>query len=329
MPISLIVAILSILWLFLLKDELTAKGNLLTINAVYVHETPIGLDDPIWQKVPSIPVPVEGRKSLNRVKGIVSTSVVYTNDSIYLLFNWNDPTRSIIKQSWRFDGSQWSHLEGNEDRLALLFEITRIDKFSSRGCTVACHSPADVPKKGWKFATQSAAEKGDLWHWKAARSDPYGYADDAWLTVAGNPSGSYRETGRRKDRGGGGDLKNQMKDMEKPRYMQNSSKKPKFSGILLMEDAIEIKDYSIFKKGDVIPYRLPLLPSGSRYDVKAKSQYKNGQWTVMLYRKLDTGNEDDVFFNPLKRYSFAMAVFDNSGADHSKATQALVLTFNR
>jgi hypothetical protein len=70
-------------------------------------------------------------------------------------------------------------MKGNEDRLALLFEITRIDKFSTRGCAVTCHSPAGLPRSEWKFATQTAAEKGDLWHWKAARSAPYHHADDA------------------------------------------------------------------------------------------------------------------------------------------------------
>ncbi len=49
----------------------------------------------------------------------------------------------------------------------------------------------------------------------------------------------------------------------------------------------------------------------------------------MLYRKLDTGHADDVAFNPLKRYSLAMAVFDDSGADHSKATKPMVLKFGR
>lgn len=328
-PIILIILVLTMLCLLLFKDESTAKRNPLTINAMYISEAPTRLDDIIWQNAKMVQVPVEGRESLNRAKGVVSTRAVYTDDSIYFLFQWNDPTHSIVKQSWQYDGNQWRHMEGNEDRLALLFEITRIDKFSSKGCAVTCHSPADVPKEGWKFAAQREAEKGDLWHWKAARSDPYGHADDAWLTVAGNPSGSYRETGRRKDKGRGGDLKNQTEEGTKPRYMQDPSRKPTSPGFLLFEDTIEIKDHSIFKRGDVIPYRLPIKPSGSRYDVKAKSRYSNGQWTLMLYRKLDTGNEDDVSFNPLKRYSFAMAVFDNSGADHSKATQALVLTFGR
>jgi hypothetical protein len=48
---------------------------------------------------------------------------------------------------------------------------------------------------------------------------------------------------------------------------------------------------------------------------------------VMLYRKLNTGHEDDVAFNPMKNYSFALAVFDDSGSDHSKATEPMSLTF--
>ncbi|MBW2209243.1 MAG: hypothetical protein JRG79_20280, partial [Deltaproteobacteria bacterium] len=168
-----------------------------------------------------------------------------------------------------------------------------------------------------------------LWHWKAARSDPYKHADDAWLTVAGNPSGSYRETGRRKDAGKGGDVKNQTKDGTRPLYMQDPTKSPTLPGFLLFEEVVKIIDYSIFKTGDVIPFRLPLKPSGSRFDVKAESHYADGYWTLMLYRKLDTGHEDDVSFNPMKRYSFAMALFDDSGDDHSKATKPMVLKFGR
>ena len=49
----------------------------------------------------------------------------------------------------------------------------------------------------------------------------------------------------------------------------------------------------------------------------------------MLYRRLDTGHEDDVVFQPKRDYSFAIAVFDDSGADHSKATLPLTLTFEK
>ena len=329
----------NLIWLFLLiiitlggmafYSMRPARAHQLTVAAERVNRAPAGIDDPVWLKASLIEVSVKGRDIYSDEEGFVKVRALYTRDYLYFLLKWDDPTRSVIKQSWIFDGQTWRHLQGNEDRVALLFEITRIDKFATRGCAVTCHSPADLPKKNWKLATRTAAEKGDLWHWKAARSDPYNHADDAWLTLAGNPTGSYRKTGRRKDKGSGGDVKNETSDKSGPLYMQDPRKKPSVPGFLLLEEAINITDYSIFKTGDVIPYRLPRQPTGSRFDVKAKSRYDASGWTVMLYRKLDTGHEDDVIFNPLKKYSFAIAVFDDSGADHSKATWPLTLGFER
>jgi len=305
------------------------KAHTLMVTANYAKDPPGGLDDPVWRKAQAVQLLVEGREKPVGTNGTVTTRALYTDDSLFFLFKWKDPTRSIVKQSWKFDGQSWHHLQGNEDRIALLFEITRIDKFATRGCAVTCHSPADEPRDKWKLATKTVTEKGDLWHWKAARSAPYNYADDAWLTVAGNPTGSYRETGRRKDRGTGGDIKNQTEDGSRPLYMQNPAAKASVPGFLLLEEATKITDYSIFKSGDIIPYRLPVKPSGSRSDVKALSRHADGGWMVMLYRKLNTGHEDDVVFNPMKNYSFALAVFDDSGSDHSKATEPMTLTFSR
>ena len=327
--ISVIVGLAAILSMLLLKADETARAHTLNVSASYVKAVPTGLDDPIWKTAQAVQLLVEGRESVAGANGTVTTRALYTDDRLFFLFKWKDPTRSITKQSWKFDGQKWYHLEGNEDRLALLFEITRIDKFATRGCAITCHSPADVSRKDWKLATKTDDEKGDLWHWKAARSAPYGYADDAWLTVAGNPTGSYRETGRRKDVGAGGDIKNQAQNGERPLYTQDPAIKPSSPGFLLMEEAIKITDYSIFKTGDIIPYRLPVKPSGSRFDVKATSRYADGGWMVMFSRKLNTGHEDDVVFNPKKRYSFALAVFDNSGSEHSKATEPMTLIFSR
>ena len=312
----------------MISDHL-AKAHTLMVTANYTKASPEGIDDPVWRKAQAVQLLVEGREKSTGDNGTVSTWSLYTDDSLYFLFKWKDPTRSIIKQSWNYDGKNWHHLQGNEDRIALLFEITRIDKFATRGCAVTCHSPADEPREKWKLATKTVTEKGDLWHWKAARSAPYNYADDAWLTVAGSPTGSYRETGRRKDAGKGGDLKNQTEDGTQPLYMQDPFKKPSVPEFLLLEEAIKITDYSIFKAGDKIPFRLPIKPSGSRFDVKSISRYANGGWMVMLYRKLDTGHEDDVVFNPMKNYGFALAIFDDSGSDHSKTTESMTLSFTR
>ena len=325
---SFIVGVASISSMLLLNADEAAKAHTFVVSASYVRAAPAGLDDPLWKTAQAFQLLVEGREPVVGANGTVTTRALYTDKHLYFLLKWKDPTHSITKQSWRFDGQNWHHLEGNEDRIALLFEITRINKFATRGCAITCHSPADVSRKDWKFATKSDDEKGDLWHWKAARSAPYGYADDAWLTVAGNPTGSYRETGRRKDVGAGGDIKNQTQDNSRPLYMQDSAIEPSVPGFLLMEEAVKITDYSVFKTGDTIPYRLPVKPSGSRFDVKATSRYADGGWMVMFSRKLDTGHEDDVVFNLKKRYSFALAVFDNSGSEHSKATEPMTLIFS-
>jgi hypothetical protein len=94
-----------------------------------------------------------------------------------------------------------------------------------------------------------------------------------------------------------------------------------------MNEAAKITDYSIFKAGEEIPYVCPLF-AGSSFDVRAESRYAHGGWTVMLYRKLDTGHDSDVVFNPRKHYAFAMALFDDSKDDYSKAN-ALSLHFSR
>ena len=327
--LSIVLGLGLIIEIMILSLDNPARAHTLIVTANYTTKAPRGLDDPAWNKAKAVQLLVEGREQIVGTNGTVTTRALYTDDSLYFLFKWKDATRSVTKQSWKFDGQKWFHLKGNEDRIALLFEITRINKFATRGCAITCHSPADTPREEWKLATRTADEKGDLWHWKAARSAPYNHADDAWLTVAGNPTGSYRETGRRKDAGTGGDVKNQTADASRPLYMQDPAKKPSVPGFLLMEEAVKITDDTVFKAADVIPYRLPVKPSGSRFDVKAVSRYSDGGWMVMLYRKLNTGHEDDVIFNPKKRYSFALAVFDDSGSEHSKATEPMTLIFSR
>lgn len=308
--------------LALVGDRATGASTQ-TLTAARVPKAPTALDDPIWQKAKPVDVPFVGKEKFAGKKANVSTQAVYTDNEIYFLFKWKDATQSVTKGAWQFDGQKWSHLKGDEDRIALLFEINRINNFATKGCAVTCHGPTGAPVKDFKFASATAAEKGDLWHWKVARSAPYHHADDTWLTAAGD------KTGRKDDAGGGGDKRNETDDKSKPRYMQDPSKKPSVPGVLLAEESVEITDYSIFKAGTVITYRLPQKPSGSRADIKAESRYADGGWTVMLSRKLDTGNDDDVAFNAKKKYSFAMALFDDSSDADSYDSEALTLEFGR
>jgi len=331
---------LSFIGLFL-KLEKAGGAAKLTLMATKIKRAPTGLDDPIWQKAKGFQIPLEGKAKFAEKKLIVTTKALYTYEDIYFLFAWKDATRSVTKAAWHFDGQKWSHQKGDEDRLALLFEITRIKNFGSQGCTATCHGPYRHPPSDYKFSTGTAAEKGDLWHWKAARSDPYNHADDQWLTVPNE------QTGRRNDGGKGGDVRNETEDKSRPLYMQDPTRKPSKPGY----EAVRITDYSGFKAGDIIPYRLPQNLIGSRGDIKALSRRAEGGWTLMLYRSLDTDHEDDVIFDSRKTYSFAiadtdheddvifdsrktysfaMAVFDDSGSEDSYDIETTItLKFKR
>jgi hypothetical protein len=296
-----------------------------SVTVAKVQKAPAGLDDPAWQKAKAVNVPFEGKEKFAGKKASVTTKAVYTDQEIYFLFSWKDATKSVTKGAWMYDGQKWTHQGGNEDRISLLFEINRINNFATKGCAIVCHVPEGAPNaKEGKFGTSSAAEKGDLWHWKAARSDPAGFADDTWVTVI-----SEKKGGRKGDAGKGGDTKNMTEDKSKPRYMLAPGKKLAKNDILMAAHSVEIKDYSVFKPGDTITYRMPKMPEGSRADIKAVSQHADGNWTVMLYRQLETGNEDDVAFNPRKKYNFAMALFDDSGDEDSYDSEVLSLQFGR
>jgi hypothetical protein len=295
------------------------------LTAAKVKKAPAGLDDPAWQKAKAVNVPFEGKEKFAGKKAAVTTKAVYSNDEIYIWFTWKDATKSVTKGAWKYDGQKWARQGGNEDRISLLFEINRIKNFATKGCAVVCHVPAGAPNaKDGKFGTATAAEKGDLWHWKAARSDPAGYADDTWVTQI-----SAKKGGRKGDAGKGGDLRNQTEDKSKPKYALAPGKKLTNNGILLVSHSVAIKDYGVFNSGDTLTYRMPKPHAGSRADIKAQSRYANGSWTVVLSRKLDTGNDDDAAFNPRKKYNFAMALFDDSGDEDSYDSEVLTLQFAR
>jgi hypothetical protein len=322
MILSSLLVVFVVVGVALVADQATGSA-IQTLTAAKTAKAPANLDDAAWQKAKALDVPFDGKEKFAGKKAFVTTRALYTDSEVFFLFKWKDATQSVTKSAWQFDGEKWGKLKGDEDRIALQFEINRINNFATKGCAVLCHGPAGAPMKQFKYATASAAEKGDLWHWKAARTDPYHSADDGWLTAAGEV------TGRKDDAGGGGDARNETADKSKPRFMQDPVKKPSFPGFLLAEEAVEITDHSKFKKGDTLTYRMPKKPSGSRGDIKALSRYADGGWTVMLSRKLDTGNDDDVAFNPRRKYSFALALFDDSGDADSYDSEALNLEFGR
>jgi len=144
----------------------------------------------------------------------------------------------------------------------------------------------------------------DMWHWKASRSDPLNKADDKMTvikntkllnaykgeTTEGTPVYIFRE----RDSGD--------KPYTTKRYRQ--------------------------KQEDIMPkYILNLPGQGSSMDVDAKGVWKNGQWTLELRRKLDTGHNDDVKFIRGTKVLGGIAIFDHSENDDHAISDVLTFDF--
>ncbi len=107
----------------------------------------------------------------------VSLKAAYDAKNVYIFARWTDEggSASLAKDQWTFDGTNWSQ-SGNEDRIAIMFNINACDW---AGCGAYCHV-GEMPGAGGRMRTNNSGETLDMWHWKAARSNPMQVADDKY-----------------------------------------------------------------------------------------------------------------------------------------------------
>ena len=99
-------------------DSTEAGDDVNTLVSLPVTEAPVldGVaDDAVWANVTAISVEVE--EGANSAAGMVDVKSVYTDDMVYFLVTWNDPTESYLRSPWvkQEDGS-WSRLVDPDDR---------------------------------------------------------------------------------------------------------------------------------------------------------------------------------------------------------------------
>ena len=135
----------------------------------------------------------------------------------------------------------------------------------------------------------------DLWHWRAHRSSPVGFADDQFVGA-----------GRLSDTGRGAFATNWDGERKQPRLMLDRAKVGrtalKWDDIAqgrigqddvyyLREDqAVTFDPAAGWQEGDTIPRRILRTPQGSRADigVVGKARWVNGYWEVTLRRRMNT-----------------------------------------
>ena len=187
--------------------------------------------------------------------------------------------------------------------------LSRTDDMSSWDATRLAEEIAALKAEG-QFV--------DLMQWRAARSAPVGMTDDGYvleyrLFDAGKKPFSW----------------NLDKKTMTPKFMFDPSKvgmkaitvadigdPTKPYAIIKEQNAVPYDPDAGWKEGDVLPGRLLTRTgtSGSAADnSEVTSEWKDGMWTVVWARPLDTGHpEDDKAIEDGKAYSFGFAVHDDN-----------------
>jgi hypothetical protein len=159
----------------------------------------------------------------------------------------------------------------NRDHKALIWNDSKgmYETGPSREDTVVLKWPINPMYKDIRLNSNEPYQ-ADIWYWKSFRTDPVGFADDKIQIYSKIPNkkatrlrsqdGSLFFLQRRGDSGSSSYQTRVLLDKEDPQQAKYDHRQP----------------------------------SGSRADIRAKGQWKDGVWTVELLRKLDTGNDDDV-----------------------------------
>ncbi len=268
------------------SPEIRAPASLVCARAATAPSLDGRADDAAWSAAQ--PLTLTAKHAMEPDKGAstpVTIRSVRTDTHVYFLVEWDDGTESVSHKSWTWNQQAGKYEEGKdrEDMCSLAFEHT-----------------------GPFVADMLAGVEGvwDVWHWKAARTNPQGYAMD----------------------------KTHRYSKSKPEVKANAHKTADGSQIWIARpedsgDSAEKKQPAPARhEADTVPQFITTAPTGSAADVQARGRWAGGRWTLELARRLDTHQADDTALDPSRSYLMSAAVFDHTG-DMDKATDAITLSF--
>jgi len=321
-----------ILLLLVVSIAVQAQDDVLT--SVLVDESPVldGIaDDAAWET--AMPIVIEVRRGANVEESIVTLKSVYTEDMVYFLVMWDDPTQSFLRFPWEMqDDGTWIQLSDPdnmggddniwyEDKFAFIWEINEIQYFADEGCFAACHLTEDEEDYesgkpyGNKF-TENEDGLGDIWHWKSVRN--VGQLHDQYLdgTRWSEDTGSAGRHSDPSDEGGYSNNINEEGTAPEFMAMGDAYGKDGSPGRIMLEDAVPF-DASLFEAGDRVPGIIVSPFVGDGGDISGGWMWDDGVWTLEVGRALVTESEFDVQFDDMTAdYLFGIAPFDNAQVRH-------------
>jgi len=260
----------------------TREPREMTLVSIPVANAPIidgRANEPFWNTAPAITT-----LDFSSQRSITIRSV-YTTQEIFFLVTYPKDTPEETHKSWRWDTKEEVYREGSDREDAFVF------KWSLSGNKVSLRLHAPEP------------HRGDIWFWKAFRTNRAGYADDKWQAVSLKPGPGSKE------------IKSSTNGTLHFRRVGDAGK-------------AAYQDKLFFEyNGDTLPAYEHTKPSGSRGDVRAKGVWSNKQWTIEFGRKLKTGHDDDVALTPGAVYLFGVSCYPMANdTPHASWSQPLYRT---
>lgn len=310
-------------------------------------------NDPVWVATTPLMFGTTENENSSVPRANVSVTMKFAYDAnfVYVLAQWPDASWSVLKHAWAFNATakKWT-TSNDEDRFAIMWDHPEfpIESFLPiSGCKIACHSAKDAPPGSEvaladeKFlSTNAANEKGDLWHWKAARTAATGWADDQGLTYNFSGKLEVARPSDAKKSGGPSDNAQKINNLSVPKYFEPVALGEKDAAFILKSevdsgkavlihwvDEAGVLYYMTGSTNTTVPANATIpgyvlsRADGSRGDVDAADSWASGTWTLEMRRALNTGDTNDVAFKEGDTYAFAVGVFNNSGGgDHVRST---------
>ncbi|MFC1657607.1 ethylbenzene dehydrogenase-related protein, partial [Candidatus Moduliflexota bacterium] len=231
-----------------------------------------------WKEAEPFQVGVKGASG----RFDVTISALWGDGTVYFLVQWPDKNASVEHHPWRWSEETGEYVvdKAVEDALAL--------QFSREGKLGDC-------------MLSGRPVEADLWYWRAARTNPAGFADDETLTVSTKriPKANFYQAS------------NKMTVwVKEKRDAGTSPYRSQVAGTF---------------EGETVRRYVARPPTKSAADIRARGIWEQGMWTVEFARKTDTGDPVDVVFAPGEDRYFSLAVFNGrERSEHSTSGERLL-----
>jgi hypothetical protein len=209
----------------------------------------------------------------------VSAWALWSPERVWIMLRWPDRTPDNEQHPWVWSRETKAYVAGREVEDALVLAFSREGRLGE--CMLSGREAV-----------------ADVWTWRAGRTNPSGYAEDATLTVRAR---SFPGASSQRARSGAVVWFKEDPDAGTGPW------EPRPAGAYA---------------GDRLPSVITRTPSGSAGDVTAKGAWRDGHWLVEFSRRLSTGDPADVALTPGREAYLSVAVFNaREGADHSTSKE--------